>query len=106
MVRSGSGSLPAVSGKRAYNAEGRDAMATTTRFVTDEELLRTPNDGQKYERVDGELRGSPGGGVHSAVSVRMATALGMFVKEHRLGYVVGTRTGYRWAGRHSDRPDN
>ena len=81
-------------------------MATTTHFLTDEELLRTPSDGLKYERVDGELRGSPGGGVHGAVSVRLATALGMFVKEQRLGYVVGGRTGYRWPGRHSDRPDN
>jgi Uma2 family endonuclease len=33
-------------------------------------------------------------------------ALGTFVRDHRLGYVVGTRTGYRWPGRYSDRPDN
>lgn len=39
-------------------------MTTTTRYVTDDELLHAPRDGQKYERVDGEIRVSPAGGRH------------------------------------------
>src|SRR5690242_1201743 len=87
-------------------ARGREAMATTTRFITDEELSLMPNDGVNYERVDGYLRGSAGGVLHSAVSVGLVVALGTFVERQRLGHVVGTHTGYRWPGRYPDRPDN
>ena len=54
-------------------------MATTTRFVTDEELLQAPSDGQKYERVDGEMRVSPAGGRHGDVIVALTIRLGAFV---------------------------
>ena len=81
-------------------------MGTRTGFVTDEELDQAPRDGQKYECVDGEMRVSPGGGLHSAVCVRITVALWTVVNERRLGYVVGSRTGYRWPGRYVDRPDN
>ena len=37
-------------------------MATTTRpAATEEDLLRTPRDGRKYELVDGQIRVSPAG---------------------------------------------
>ena len=60
-------------------------MATTTRYVTDEELLQVPRDGQKYERVDGELRVNPAGFRHGAVILRLAIRLGAFVAERKLG---------------------
>jgi Uma2 family endonuclease len=75
-------------------------------YVTDEEMYQAPKDGQKYERVDGEMRVGPGGGRHSAVTVSLGARLGVFVRQKTLGYVVGSRTGYRWPGRHADRPDN
>ena len=41
---------------------GKETMATTTRPVaTEEDLLQTPRDGQKYELVDGEIRVSLAG---------------------------------------------
>jgi Uma2 family endonuclease len=81
-------------------------MATTSRYVTDEELLQAPRDGQKYERVDGEMRVSPAGFRHGAVIVRLTIRLGAFVAERKLGHLVDSSTGYRWPGRHPDRPDN
>jgi Uma2 family endonuclease len=81
-------------------------MPTTTRYVTDEELLRLPRDGQKYERVDGEMRMSPAGFRHGAVILRLAIRLGAFVADRRLGHLADSSTGFRWPGRNPDRPDN
>jgi Uma2 family endonuclease len=81
-------------------------MATTTRFITDEELLQTPRDGQKYERVDGEMRVSPAGYRHGAVIVRLTIRLGAFVAERKLGHVADSSPGFRWPGRKAERPDN
>jgi Uma2 family endonuclease len=81
-------------------------MATTTRFVTDEELLQAPRDGRKYERVDGEIRVSPAGFRHEGVGMALAARLWVFVTERRLGHVVGSSAGFRWPGRKVDRPDS
>lgn len=81
-------------------------MATTTQYVTDEDLLRLPRDGQKYERVDGQIRVSPAGFRHGAVIMRLAIRLGAFVSERTLGYLADSSTGFRWPGRMPDRPDN
>jgi Uma2 family endonuclease len=81
-------------------------MASTSRDVTDEELLQAPRDGQKYERVDGEMRLSPAGARHGAISLRLAARLLAFVTEQKLGHVLDSSTGFRWPGRRADRPDN
>jgi Uma2 family endonuclease len=81
-------------------------MATTSRYVTDEELHQAPRDGQKYERVDGEMRVSPAGVRHGGVIVRLTVLLGAFVLERKLGHVLDSSTGFRWPGRKEDRPDN
>jgi Uma2 family endonuclease len=60
------------------------------RVITDQELLRLPKDGQKYEVVDGELCVSPAGWRHERVVARLLTRLGTFVEQHRLGTVVGS----------------
>jgi Uma2 family endonuclease len=81
-------------------------VATTARYVSDEELLQLPRDGQKYERVDGEVRVSPAGARHGAVIMRLTLRLGAFVVERRLGHMFESSTGFRWPGRKPDRPDN
>jgi Uma2 family endonuclease len=58
--------------------------------LTDEGLLRLPKDGNKYEVVDGELRVSPAGWFHEHVVMRLATRLGAFVEERRLGTLLGS----------------
>jgi Uma2 family endonuclease len=88
-----------------YNA-GREEVATTMRFVTDEELFQAPRDGQKYERVDGEMRVTPAGFRHGAVSMLLGARLLAFVAQRRLGHVVDSSTGFRWPGRKTGRPDN
>jgi Uma2 family endonuclease len=67
---------------------------STTRTITDEDLLNLPKDGNKYEVVDGELRMSPAGWVHEIVVINVATRLNTFVREHRLGHVLGSNTLY------------
>src|SRR6266581_915179 len=81
-------------------------MATTTRRVaTEEDLLRTPKDGSTYELVDGEIRVSPGGARHGAVSLRLASLLHAFVTERRLGFVFESNTGFRLPGGNLRSPD-
>jgi Uma2 family endonuclease len=81
-------------------------MATTKGYVTDEELLRAPRDGRKYERVDGEWRVSPAGARHGNVIVQLTILLGGFVRERGLGRVFDSSTGFRWPGRKAGRPEN
>lgn len=62
-----------------------------TRTITDDELLRLPEDGCKYEVVDGELvRTSPAGLLHGRVIGRLFLRLAAFVEAHRLGDVLGS----------------
>lgn len=81
-------------------------MATTTRTpATEEDLLRTPSDGQKYELVDGEIRVSPAGLPHGRVCVRLTVRLGAFVEERQLGDVFDSSTGFRLPGGNVRLPD-
>lgn len=81
-------------------------MATTTRLVaTEEDLLRTPRDGQKYELVDGEIRVSPAGYRHGRVCMRLALRLGAFVEERHLGDLFDSSTGFRLPGGNVRLPD-
>ena len=64
-------------------------MATNTRrAATEDDLRNTPDDGI-YELVDGEIRSSPGGVRHGKTSMALVVLLGSYIKEHRLGHVVG-----------------
>lgn len=81
-------------------------MATTAHRLTDADLLRLPQDGQKHELVDGEIRVSPAGARHGAVAVRLTLRLGAFVVERKLGHIFESSTGFRWPGRKPDQPDN
>jgi len=81
-------------------------MATTTRPVaTEEDLLQTPRDGQKYELVDGQIRVSPAGFRHGRICMLLATRLCTFVEERRLGYVFDSSTGFRLPGGNVRLPD-
>jgi Uma2 family endonuclease len=63
-------------------------MSTTTRRMTADELLHMPEDGYKYELMNGELiQMSPTGAEHSMIMVSLAMWLGVYVKENDLGAV-------------------
>jgi Uma2 family endonuclease len=70
-----------------------DPMASA-RTITDEELLQLPKDGNKYEVVDGALVVSPAGLRHEKIVMRLASRLGRFVEERRLGDVLGSNLLY------------
>lgn len=71
-------------------------MATTTRSrATEADLLKVPEDGQKYELVDGEIRVSPAGSRHGQVAVKLSARLLAYAQARSLGYVFDSSTGFR-----------
>jgi Uma2 family endonuclease len=82
-----------------------DRVTTTRPGVTDQDLLRLPKDGRKYELVDGEIRVSPAGKRHGEISLRLGAALLAFVSPKRLGRVFDSSTGYRLPGGNVRSPD-
>jgi Uma2 family endonuclease len=66
----------------------------TARVISDEELLRLPKDGNKYEVVDGELRVSPAGWAHERVVANLTAQISAHAKAHRLGDVLGSNALY------------
>ncbi len=51
--------------RRAYTR----GVGATRPGVTDQDLLRLPKDGRKYELVDGEIRACPAGARHGEISL-------------------------------------
>lgn len=84
-------------------------MATMSRVAaaraTEGDLLRVPDDGAKHELVDGQIRVSPAGGRHGAISVRLAARLYAHVEQNRLGHVFDSSTGFRLPGGNVRCPD-
>lgn len=75
-------------------------MSTQVRAaqVTADELLRLPDDGNRYELVRGEVRRmTPAGGEHGRVAVNVTLSLGAHVRSHRLGAVYAAETGFKLA---------
>jgi Uma2 family endonuclease len=73
-------------------------MAVVRQQVTADELLLMPDDGFRYELVQGELRQmNPAGNVHGRVTMSFAWRLARHVEENRLGTVYAAETGFRLA---------
>ena len=67
---------------------------STTRAMTEAELMALPRDGRKRELVDGEIRVmSPAGFRHGHVLVRLTARLEAHVATGRLGYLADSSTG-------------
>ena len=65
------------------------------RLLTIEEFERLPDDGWRMELVRGQVvREPPGGFEHGDVAFEIGLLLRSFVKEHGLGKVVGTDSGF------------
>ncbi len=70
-------------------------MSTATRITTADELLHMPDDGYRYELIEGELRKMPpSGSEHGCLAVEIAIPLAEHVKRHKLGRVFGAETGF------------
>ncbi|HEY0078181.1 MAG TPA: Uma2 family endonuclease [Pyrinomonadaceae bacterium] len=71
-------------------------MSTTTRKMTADELFNMPEDGFRYELIDGELiKMSPTGVEHSVIMIRLGAFLITYVEENDLGVVGGGDVGVR-----------
>jgi Uma2 family endonuclease len=71
-------------------------MTVDTRVFTADELLRLPDDGSRYELVEGELRKvSPAGADHSFIAMMIATRMMSYVEQAKLGgRVYGADCGF------------
>lgn len=71
-------------------------MSTATRQITADELLRMPDDGFRYELIEGELRKmTPAGCEHGFYSSEIAGLMREHVRKKKLGFVFGAETGFR-----------
>lgn len=69
---------------------------TVATHMTADELLRLPDDGSRYELVQGELRKmSPSGAHHARVAARVITRLSNHVEREQLGAVYSSEGGFR-----------
>ncbi len=70
-------------------------MLEKTRPVTAIELLNMPDDGCRYELVEGELRKMPpAGGQHGKATMRVSGPLWSYVQTNNLGEVFAAETGF------------
>ncbi|MCA1815354.1 MAG: Uma2 family endonuclease [Acidobacteria bacterium] len=70
-------------------------MTTTPTLLTEDDLLRMPDDGNRYELVEGELRTmAPTGYEHGRCTGKLHGLLINHVTKHRLGDVLAAETGF------------
>ena len=70
-------------------------MSTTTRSLTADDLLQLPNDGRRYELVEGELISmAPAGGRHGHVAMQIGWRLAEHVEKNGLGVAFAAETGF------------
>ena len=68
---------------------------TTDHVTTAEQLAALPEDGMRYELVNGVLNMmSPAGGRHGKLSLKLGRRLGDYVEQHHLGDAYGAETGF------------
>src|SRR3954469_17745744 len=68
---------------------------TVVSSMTADELLQLPDDGMRYELVEGELRKmSPAGARHGRVSAEIVWSLMDHLKRQRTGAVYSSETGF------------
>jgi Uma2 family endonuclease len=70
-------------------------MTVVHQLITADELLRMPDDGFRYELVQGALRRmSPAGFRHGRLIMNIAASLDHHVRAHMLGVVCAAETGF------------
>lgn len=70
--------------------------ATPTALMTAEELMQLPDDGFRYELINGELeKMPPPGPPHGRIAFRLSVLLGNFILDHELGEGFAAETGFK-----------
>ncbi len=81
-------------------------MAETTtakRKMTEEEFMRLPDDGRKYELVDGEAKEVPAGFEHDVIVMRIGFLMYPFAQ--KVGYLAASSAGFRMVTGNIRSPD-
>lgn len=73
------------------------------RKLTEEEFMRLPDDGRKYELVDGEAKEVPASVKHDVIGVEIATRLKPLVAD--IASVAGSKAGFRMVSGNIRSPD-
>lgn len=74
------------------------------RRLTEEQFLRLPDDGRKYELVDGEAKEVPAGHEHDVIGMKLGARI-LNCESSRRGYVAGSQAGFRMANGNIRSPD-
>jgi len=74
------------SSHRTHVSRSKKMSATSTALMTAEELMELPDDGFRYELINGELiKMPPPGSPHGRIAFQLSVYLGQFILEHGLG---------------------
>ncbi len=79
------------------------APSRRKRRLTEAEFLCLPDDGRKYELVDGEAKEVPAGVKHDVIALRLGAKLLAYVGER--AYVAGSQAGFRMVTGNLRSPD-
>jgi Uma2 family endonuclease len=82
---------------------GRKTMTIARPRMTEEEFMRLPDDGRKYELVDGEVKEAPTGVRHDEIAMRIGVLLYPFTRGR--GALCSSQAGYRMRGGNIRSPD-
>ena len=70
-------------------------MSHTTDVTTAEQLAAIPDDGKRYELVDGALHMmSPAGGRHGRIAAKLLQRIANHVEQNKLGATFAAETGF------------
>lgn len=73
------------------------------RWYTEQDLLNMPDDGRKYELVDGTIQVVPTGARHGMIGFRLANKVSPFITDRYEGF--DSSTGFRVVGGNSPTED-
>lgn len=78
-------------------------MTATKSRLSEQEFMRLPDDGCKYELVDGEAKAVPVGVIHDIIAVNICAALRPHARGR--GYMTVGQAGFRMASKNIRCPD-
>lgn len=81
-------------------------ISTQPKIWTDEEFMALPDNGDRYEIVDGELKIVGNSGMqHGHIASVLIIFLGGFVRTHKLGVVCDSSTAFKMQSGNKRSPD-
>ena len=77
-----------------------------SKVLTDEEFMALPDDGDRYEVIDGELVNVGNSGMeHGNIGIFLGGLIEIFVRQHKLGVACDSSTAFKMKGGNKRSPD-